>query len=183
MRYQYPHTIENGAGERLTFLRLVNDPQGDYLEVENSVTPGAGPPMHVHFLQEESLTVVQGKMGVAMPGQQPQFYTKGATGTFAKGVPHRFWNAGDELLVCRGYIKPVDNIEYFLTELFKSTKENGGKRPGLFDSVFLMSRYKTEFDMLEIPFFVKKFIFPVILSFGKLAGWDKKFTDAPEPVK
>jgi hypothetical protein len=30
----YPHTIENGAGERLTFIRRV----GDRLEVENVVT-------------------------------------------------------------------------------------------------------------------------------------------------
>ena len=30
--YTYPHTIENGAGERLTFVRRVEDPAGDRLE-------------------------------------------------------------------------------------------------------------------------------------------------------
>src|SRR5665648_1300835 len=58
----YPHTIDNGAGERLTFLRRVQDSAGDRLEVENLVKPGSGPPMHVHHYQEEALTVEQGKI-------------------------------------------------------------------------------------------------------------------------
>lgn len=55
MRYTYPHTIENGGGEQLTFVRLVQDPEGDWLEVENLVQPGGGPPMHTHHRQAESL--------------------------------------------------------------------------------------------------------------------------------
>ncbi len=50
--YTYPHTIENGAGERFTFVRRVQDPAGDRLEVENLVKPGSEPPMHVHNHQE-----------------------------------------------------------------------------------------------------------------------------------
>ena len=55
--HTYPHTIDNGAGERLTFIRRVGDSVGDRLEVENLVDPGCGPPMHVHHGQEEALTV------------------------------------------------------------------------------------------------------------------------------
>lgn len=61
MQYNYPHTIENGAGEQLTFVNQVKDETGDYLQVENIVQPKAGPPMHVHFKQEESIIVVKGK--------------------------------------------------------------------------------------------------------------------------
>ncbi len=68
----YPHTIENGAGEQLTFRRRVNDPAGDWLEAENLVQPGAGPPMHVHYLQEEALTVEQGRLGYQLLDQEPQ---------------------------------------------------------------------------------------------------------------
>jgi hypothetical protein len=49
--YTYPHTVENGARERITFVRRVQDPAGDRLEVENAVMPGSGPPMHVHYYQ------------------------------------------------------------------------------------------------------------------------------------
>ena len=54
----YPRTIENGAGEALVFLGVVPDQGGDRLEVEVRAQPGAGPPMHVHYLQEEAMTVV-----------------------------------------------------------------------------------------------------------------------------
>src|SRR5687768_2290643 len=67
--YSYPHTIENGAGERLTFLRRVQGPTGDRVEGESVVAPGAGPPMHVHHLQEEALTVQQGRMGYQRLGE------------------------------------------------------------------------------------------------------------------
>ena len=41
-RYTYPHTIEDGAGERITFSRRVPGPGGDRLEVENVVTREPG---------------------------------------------------------------------------------------------------------------------------------------------
>ncbi len=182
-RYSYPHTIDNGSGEQITFVKYVKDETGDYLEVENTVAPNAGPPMHVHWKQEESLTVFQGTIGVQILGEGEQFFEVGQTATFKAGVPHRFWNAGTEPLICKGYIKPADNIEYFLTEIFQSTKANGGERPGLFDSAYLTTKYKSEFEMSEIPAFVKKVIFPVVVFLGTLLGKYGKYKDAPEAVK
>jgi quercetin dioxygenase-like cupin family protein len=181
--YQYPHTIENGAGEQLTFVRLVEDATGSWLEVENMVEPKAGPPMHTHHRQEESLTVVAGKIGVEIAGQPEAFYEKGATVNFKPGQAHRFWNAGTEPLICKGWIKPADNVEYFLTEIFNSTKANGGKEPLSFDGAYLLDRYKSEFDMAGIPPLVKKVIFPTTVFLGKLAGRHKKFKNAPMPIK
>lgn len=36
-QFTYPHTIENGGGEKLTIVRRITDATGDYLEVENVV--------------------------------------------------------------------------------------------------------------------------------------------------
>ena len=96
-------------------------------------------------------------------------------------MPHKFWNAGSEPLIGKGYITPADNIVYFLSEIYKSSNENGG-RPGLYDSAFLLNRYKSEFAMLEIPGFVQKILFPVVLFFGNLFGKQRKFADAPAPA-
>ena len=179
---QYPHTIESGTGETLTYVRFVHDDQGGYLEVENVVAPKSGPPMHVHWKQAESLTIVEGKIGVEVLGKPEQFFGPGETVTFEPGVYHRFWNAGDTMLKCTGWVKPALNFEYFLTNIYESMRNNGGHRPDAFDSAFLLKRYRTEFDMASIPAFVKKVIFPITLLMGKLQGKHKKFADAPKPL-
>lgn len=178
----YPHTIDNGAGERLTFLSRRRDERGEYLEVRNSVAPGAGPPMHVHHFQEESLTVEAGKLAYLSKGQEEQTAGPGETVTFAPGDAHRFWNAGDEELVCSGVIRPPDNLEYFLGELFASIERHDGKRPGIFDAVYLSHRYRSEFEVLQAPAPVRRLLFPAIVAVGRLLGADRRFAGAPEPV-
>lgn len=183
MNYRYPHIITNGNGEELTFVRLVENESGGLLEVENRVRPGAGPPMHVHYLQDESLTVIQGLMAAQMPGKEHTLHGPGETVTFRRGVPHRFWNAGSDDLICKGWVAPANNVEYFLTEIFESTKANGGKRPSFFDGAFLQMKYRSEFDMPEIPRMVKRWVFPIIVTTGKFLGKHRKFAGAPEPVR
>jgi quercetin dioxygenase-like cupin family protein len=182
-RYTYPHTIENGAGERLTFVRRISGRSGDRLEGENLVEPGAGPPMHVHFLQEEVLTVREGRIGYQRPGEPEKFAGPGETVAFKPGEAHRFWNAGDGALLCSGHVEPADNVEYLLTELFESTKRNGGTRPDPFEAAFLMTRYRTEYAMLEIPAMVRRLVFPVLVTVGRLLGRYRRYADAPEPVR
>lgn len=182
MTWSYPHTIENGSGEQLTFVRRVSEPDGDRLIAHNLVLPGAGPPMHVHHMQAESLTVIRGRIAVQLLGEEPTEHGPGETATFPAGIAHRFWNAGSEPLECEGWIKPADNLEYFLSEIYRSTRENGGARPAAFDSAYLLRRYATEFDMLEIPPFVRRVIFPLALAAGYLTGKQKRFAEAPPPI-
>jgi quercetin dioxygenase-like cupin family protein len=181
--YTYPHTIENGAGERLTFLRRVQGPDGERLEVENRVASRSGPPMHIHHLQEEAITVEQGRIGYQRPGEEPRFAGTGETITFHPGEAHKFWNDGEEDLVCTGYIQPPDNIEYFLGAIYDSQRESGGARPGMLDAAFLTRRYGSEFAMTEIPPPVQRFVFPVMVAVGRLLGKYRKYDDAPEPVR
>lgn len=178
MNFTLPHTIETITGERLTFERIVVKDGVEYLEVCNEVQPKAGPPMHVHYRQDECLKVVSGKMGYQVLGEPEKFADTGEEHLFKAGIPHKFWNAGADVLVCSGYISPPDNIVYFLSQIYKSTNENGG-RPGLYDSAFLLNRYRTEFGMLEMPAFVQKVIFPIVLFVGNLIGKNKKFKGAP----
>ncbi len=182
MQFQYPHTIASGGGDSIIFKRLVKDPAGDWLEIEAIVEPGAGPPMHIHHHQDESLTVVQGQMASQVQGEEPIYLNTGESITYKAGVAHKFWCVGTERLVCTGSINPAHNFEYFLSEIYKSMAANGGKQPGAFDAAWLLDRYRSEFDMLDIPGFVKKVIFPVALFLGKLQGKHRKFNRAPEAL-
>jgi mannose-6-phosphate isomerase-like protein (cupin superfamily) len=168
--YTYPYTIDNGAGERITFVRRVQDPAGDRLEAENLVKPGSGPPTHVHYYQEEVLTIRQGRLGYQRPGEPPRFAGPGETVVFEPGEPHRFWNAGEEDLRCTGHIRPADNAEYFLTAIFESQRESGGSRPDPFETAFLVRRYRSEFYMSEVPAVVQRFVFPVLVTVGRVLG-------------
>jgi quercetin dioxygenase-like cupin family protein len=182
-RFTYPYTIENGAGERLTFLRRVpGAARGERLEVSLVVAPGAGPIMHVHHYQEEALTVVEGRLGYTRPGGPEHFAGPGETVTFPPGDVHRFWNAGETDLRCTGYIEPVDSFEYFLSSLFDSMRRSGNGRPDPFDAAFLATHYRSEFALADVPAFVQRFVFPVTVAVGHLLGKYARYADAPEPV-
>lgn len=182
MNYTLPHSIQNTNGEKITFVQLVKEPDGDKLLVENFVSPGGGPPMHTHFLQDEVLTVVKGRIGYQVKGKAPQFAEPGETVSFSRGVPHKFWNAGNEELHCKGYIQPANTIVFFLSSIYEAQNKTGSARPALFDSAYLMRRYASEYNMEEVPLLVKKLVIPIVYFIGKLTGKYKHFQDAPEPV-
>jgi quercetin dioxygenase-like cupin family protein len=180
---RYPHIIDSGDGELLTFLGVRADAYGrQVLEVENRVQPGSGPPMHVHHLQEESLTVQEGRMGYRIAGGPDRFAGPGETVTFAPGQMHRFWNAGNGVLRCSGWASPPNNLEYYLTEAFASMRRSGG-RPNPFDAAYLLGRYRTEFALGDIPAPVRAVVFPLLRSVGRLLGRDRRYTDAPPPIR
>ena len=151
MNRTYPYTIDNGQGELLTFTGVTQGPSGLRVGADGVAQPGAGPPMHVHHLQDEAAQVVRGRMGYQVPGGEPQFAGPGELVVWPAGTAHKWWNAGSDELHMTGWCSPPDNIEFFLGTLFASTKANGGSRPGLFDAAFLVTRYRTEFAMLEVP--------------------------------
>ena len=183
MNYQFPHTIQNNGGEVLTLREIVHEQDGDKVIVENKVAPGKGPLMHTHWLQDEALTVVKGKIGYQVYGQPAQYAGEGETVEFKRGTPHRFWNDGTEDLICTGYIKPANTIVFYLSSIFEAQKKSGSEQPEKFDGAYLLTRYKSEYDLPELPKFVKKVILPITYYIGKLLGKYKHFRNAPQPVK
>jgi quercetin dioxygenase-like cupin family protein len=181
MKKTYPYTIDNGQGELLTFTGVTQGPNGERLGVEGIAQPGAGPPMHVHYLQEEAARVVRGRMGYQVGAGPPQFAGPGEVVVWPAGTAHKWWNAGSDELHLSGWCSPPDNIEFFLGALFASTKAHGG-RPGLFDAAFLMTRYRTEFAILELPAVLRRVVIPIVYMVGSVLGKDKRFKDAPEPI-
>jgi quercetin dioxygenase-like cupin family protein len=182
MSNSYPRTIESGTGERLTFLARVPGVRGERLEAENVVSPGAGPPMHAHLLQEEVLTVRAGRMGYQRLDGPEQFAEPGATVAFAPGDAHRFWNAGEGELRAWGWVEPADNTEFFLGEIYALTRAGNG-RPNIMDVAYLLRRYRSEFTMYAIPAPVQRFVFPLLVAVGHLVGRYRKYADAPEPIR
>lgn len=168
MQYTFPHTIENCLGEKIVFRSL--DAATDRVILEAYCEPGAGPAMHTHLKQEESLTVVSGTMGYMLQGQQPAYAGPGETVLFHRGRPHRFWAEGKEMLALRGWVQPAGSVVYFLTTLYAAQKKSGKARPDPFAGAYLLTKYSDDYDMPEIPVFVKKVIFPATVILGRILG-------------
>jgi hypothetical protein len=183
MNITLPHRIKNHLGEELIFHRIEMEDGEEKLILENFVSPNAGPIMHTHFKQDEALTVLHGKLGYQIQGQEPKFAHIGETVHFMRGEPHRFWNAGEDELNCFGWIKPANNIVFYLTALYNAMNESGTERPEQFDAAYLLYRYRKEYDMPELPRFVKSVIIPATYTIGKLSGRYKKFENAPKPLE
>jgi hypothetical protein len=66
----YPYTIANGHGEELTFTGVTHAPDGDRAEADGLAQPGAGPPMHVHYLQDEAAQVVTASSSSGQPARR-----------------------------------------------------------------------------------------------------------------
>ena len=92
MNFTLPHTIENGQGETITFKEIIQEPDGAKILIEGRCTSNAGPAMHIHYLQDEGFTIIQGKAGCQIAGQEAKYYSKGETLFFNKNTAHRFWN-------------------------------------------------------------------------------------------
>jgi quercetin dioxygenase-like cupin family protein len=179
---RYPYTIDNGHGEQLTFTGITQGPDGPRAGVDGVARPGAGPPMHVHYLQDEAVRVVTGRVGYQVLGEEPKFAEAGDFVVWPAGTPHKWWNAGTTEARMIGWCAPPGNVEFYLSAVFASMKQNGGGRPALFDAAFLATRYRSEFAMLELPVLVRRVLIPVAYVVGRLLGKYRKYRDAPEPV-
>ena len=182
MHYQLPHTIQNCNGEKIVFEKIVQTPEGDKLVGESFCQPGSGPLMHTHFKQDEALTVVSGKMGYQLLGGAPQYAMPGETVVFKRGTPHKFWAEGGEVLHCTAWIQPANTIVFYLSAIYAAQNKTGTERPETFDGAYLLTRYASEYDLVEMPFFVKKVMVPLTYFVGKILGKYKHFADAPQPV-
>lgn len=172
----------NKNGETLIITRPAAETGGQLTEFEGMDEPGIGPPMHVHFKQEEKLKLLKGKLRVKTLTKEFSL-AEGEEYIFAAGEAHRFWNEGTERNHYSGYVKPSNNYEYFIKQVYQSANEANDDKPGPFDAAFLLTKYKTEMDMLVIPKPVKLIVFPILLFIGKLTGKFKKFADAPPAIK
>ncbi|MBL7826904.1 MAG: cupin domain-containing protein [Saprospiraceae bacterium] len=183
MTIKYPHTIENCLGEKIIFLGIESTSSGEKVNLEAFCKPGCGPAMHTHFKQNESLTVVSGVMGYQILGEEQKFAQPGETVFFPVNTPHKFWAESQENLHCTGFIEPANTVVYFLSALYAAQNKSGSHQPEAFDGAYLMVKYASEYDVIGIPAFVKKIIFPITYFIGRLLGKYSHFKDAPAPIK
>jgi hypothetical protein len=134
--------------------------------------------MHAHHVQEESLTVKEGRIGYQIAGRPDRFAEPAETVTFAPVQMHRFWNAGDGCCAARD--RSVPRQPRVLPH--RGAMRRGGGRPDPFDAAYLLGRYRTEFAQGDIPAPVRVLVFPILRAVGRLLGRDRRYVNAPPPI-
>ena len=95
------------TGERLAMWRTRDSNGIEELQMTGRLPAHQqGPPLHIHFREDEHTKVVAGTLSASVDGKD-LVVKAGGSAYFPKGSVHRWWNDGDEELVFQGVAAPA----------------------------------------------------------------------------
>jgi quercetin dioxygenase-like cupin family protein len=97
------------------------DTGGAWSMFEGVVAPRFGPPLHLHFLQEEWFQVMQGEF-IFEAGSEQHRMTPGTSILVPRMVPHRFQNIGSSTGKVLILAQPAGTLEEFFDGFSKLSK-------------------------------------------------------------
>jgi len=161
--------LENRHTGEILVMRRMRDAQGQIvLTLDGTLPPGtSGPPLHVHFHEQEEGIVKAGTLG-AQIGTDKFVIPAEGTVVLPAGRPHRWWNAGDDLLEFSGHVVPVD-LDRYLQAVFAVLNASNG-RPPIFYLAHVLWRHR-DTQLLSIPPpAIQRILLPVVLIIGRILG-------------
>jgi len=132
-----------GLGTR--YLVRAGDTDGRFALLEHDLPPRTlGAPLHTHVHEDEYSFVTAGRLGVQL-GDDVRVATVGELVVKPRGIPHAFWNAGDEHLRFVELISPGGFEQYFadLAPLLPPNRQE----PDFAGLAAVQARYALSMDM------------------------------------
>jgi mannose-6-phosphate isomerase-like protein (cupin superfamily) len=119
------------TGERFTVLAIPRDDH-DWGRTEIRFPPGAsGPPRHVHVRTEERVSVLEGRLTVSLGGRRDRrVLGPGESLALPPGLPHRFWNPGEQPVRFVGEARPAVALGAALARLCQLAEQGKLTRRG-----------------------------------------------------
>lgn len=197
--------VWNAMTTNPTTLRLANRHTGEVLELRREMRDGAtvialggtlpahreGPPLHIHHLEDEEGVVSAGTLSAELGGQRLTVGL-GETVRLPRGVPHRWWNDGDEPLGFDGYVTPAIDLDRYLQAVFEVMNAGAPNRPSLFYMAHVALRHRRTQTVLVMPPMIQALVFRLVVVVGTILGryrgaeWPgcpARCTGAPEPSR
>jgi mannose-6-phosphate isomerase-like protein (cupin superfamily) len=157
------------TGESLR-LRRVREGDQVVLEIEGGLPPHReGPPLHIHVGQREEGVVVRGRLSGHV-GARAVTITAGESALFPAGVPHRWWNEGDEPLGFKGKVVPAGDLDRFLQAVFAISNAGSLGRPSPFHMAHVLYRHRGTQRLAKMPGWVSRGVLPLVILIGRLLG-------------
>ena len=177
-------TIHNPVtGERITFHQTSADTNGEAVVIECTVEPdGFVAAAHVHPSQTERFNVIEGTLGVKV-GKDEQTLGRGDVAVVEPGTPHRFWNAGEDVVrfVCE--VRPALQFESLLETMFALAADGKTNRKGMPNPLRLAVIANAHFDTVQLPFqpaLLQRIGLALGAPVGKLFGYGATYEPAGE---
>jgi mannose-6-phosphate isomerase-like protein (cupin superfamily) len=157
------------TGERLE-LRRVNGPDGTWLRLRGSLPPHRqGPPLHVHFAEDEDGRVMAGELSAELGGTRLTI-AAGGSPRFPRGVPHRWWNDGDAELRFEGATRPLVDLDRYLEAVFDVMNAGPPDRPPLFYIAHVALRHRRTQAVLLMQRPLQSLLFRIVVALGTVLG-------------
>ena len=172
-RYENPVTGEYG------YTRIGTEETGGKLLVSDlRVRPGGAVlGAHLHPTIDERFTVVSGKIGY-MLGDQRGVLEAGQSADLPKGIPHDWWNAGDEEARVIVEIRPAARFEEMVITLFGLAAEGKTNKKGVPNPLQLAVISQEFADVVQFmspPPALQKVLFAVLAPLGRALGYKASY--------
>lgn len=157
------------TGERLEVLRVRVDGE-ECFHLRGTLPPGQeGPPLHVHYREDEEGTVRRGVLSFEVGGSRHDA-GPGATARLPRGVPHRWWNEGTEVLEFDGVTRPAVDLDRYLQAVFEVMNAGPPGRPPLVYLAHVARRHRHTQAVLVMPPLIQAVLFRVVVLVGAILG-------------
>lgn len=92
--------------ETITFIKTAAETNGTITELEITLMPGGGNPLHYHTSYIEKFTALEGELGLELKNRRKFILQPGESFVVNIGVLHRFFNPGDKQIRFRNEVNP-----------------------------------------------------------------------------
>ena len=173
-------------GGRIVFRRVASETNGELLEFDCFMEPHKTiAKAHLHPRQEEQFEVIGGR-GRGRLGDEEKTVGPGDVVVTPPGVPHVWWNDGEDELHLRVQFRPALDSETFLENVWGLAKDGKANKDGIpkpLQMAVLLRAHPDEFYPANVPVGVLKAIAaaaaPIARVLGYRAHYPKYTRDQP----
>ena len=167
--FKNPITGESG------YVRVgTEETNGELVISDLRVRPGGavlGP--HIHREADERFTVLTGKIGYMLGGQNG-IILAGETVDLPRAIPHDWWNAGDEEARVIVEIRPGTRMELMIRTMFilaSEGKTNSKGMPNMLQLAVISQEFEDVFQPLKPPVWVQSIVFGILAPIARRLGY------------
>jgi quercetin dioxygenase-like cupin family protein len=171
--------FNNAVTGEYGYVRLgTEETNGERMVVDLRARPGGaslGP--HLHSEVDERFTVLAGKIGYFV-GDKNGTLQAGETADLPRGIPHDWWNAGDEEARVIVEIWPAARFEQMAITTFglaRDGKTNKKGMPNLFQLAVISKEFEDVLQVMNPPLWVQRVLFAVVVPIASLLGYKASY--------